>query len=888
MNVPRTRSAGGEAEEIEYRVRELTEESLYSRFMSSIKESIFGGKSTYAEWTAKLKNEGLNVYNALPADIRSSIDQGYEALCRTLGVAENNPGGIYVKMINILGLLSASDRVVYDRYDLDLQSLLDSKTPNRVTYNVSGYSSALTGGDVENHATSYKVSYSESGDSFTVTNTAIQIVDLFKHWIPLGVEDEEMPDSAWLVLMSKPGVSDFENAKSMATEAGFDTSELANLELPVINPLEGGSGPFNVLSELVLDTDLSWVDTALGMPKIGVVKVDEADGWKKTIVDKKYDCGIPKEYRGAELSGEILRQAIKYLTDGAVDIPISYNFFSNYVTTGTKAYPELRWMSLDDFDMTEVIAKGKTVTQEDLDNFKPADLVFDKANLMTHIINVKFKAEPDEPEDIEYPDSNILNGCKIWDGDEANRPEWLKIHVKEGANEIEGSPVTLYKNDFVGKNLWTWTLTLDDSVDKHPLTVTEEYPSDYEYSNSYTPTVLGAMIANTWTPDAPPVPVTGRYRFTHIDRYGDERTKTVEVTLKEEEINGYSGNNYQPGVPTYIWTAEAQELFGKNPLLTAALAVTGNTDDDQKDVSVYKNDVEWDLIKLSADEATNMTPDSEEHTLTVRAVTKPYTFTFNYYFVKDGSTQYRGTLTDIEYGKPVTFDPNYSDPEKYAYIEDTIPSDEFCYWSADEAGLIPITTNLTFGMLLRGKWHDDGDSERAVSVYAQYNNNLTEDWVPLIEETAFTHMIDDDNDWVYLDYMTNYVSKDGKVVQDMVAEGDENIRYGLIAVKRPADSQAPDRDQMIGITQMMIGEDKASAYVGDDDSMVAYRFEYGKQEDTVKPISNFNRVLYTLRSDTEKAENRSFSVIAYITVDGQNYYYSEVNNDIDVHELLNQ
>ena len=70
--------------------------------------------------------------------------------------------------------------------------------------------------------------------------------------------------------------------------------------------------------------------------------------------------------------------------------------------------------------------------------------------------------------------------------------------------------------------------------------------------------------------------------------------------------------------------------------------------------------------------------------------------------------------------------------------------------------------------------------------------------------------------------------------------------------------------------------------------MVAYRFEYGKQEDTVKPISNFNRVLYTLRSDTEKAENRSFSVIAYITVDGQNYYYSEVNNDIDVHELLNQ
>ena len=43
-------------------------------------------------------------------------------------------------------------------------------------------------------------------------------------------------------------------------------------------------------------------------------------------------------------------------------------------------------------------------------------------------------------------------------------------------------------------------------------------------------------------------------------------------------------------------------------------------------------------------------------------------------------------------------------------------------------------------------------------------------------------------------------------------------------------------------------------------------------------------MLYTLRSDTEKAENKRFSVLAYITVDGQNYFYSDVNSDINSHE----
>jgi hypothetical protein len=283
-----------------------------------------------------------------------------------------------------------------------------------------------------------------------------------------------------------------------------------------------------------------------------------------------------------------------------------------------------------------------------------------------------------------------------------------------------------------------------------------------------------------------------------------------------------------------------------------------------------------------------MTPDSDGKSLTVLAQTKPHTFTFNYYFVKDGSAEYRGTRTDIPYGKPVTFSPEFTDPEKYEHISDEIPKENFCYWSADEAGLIPITTNRTFGMLMRGKWDEESGDDRVVNVYAQYNNNLTDDWMPLIEEAVFTHMIEDDNDWVYLDYMTNYLSKDGTIVQDLVKDGNEKLRYGLIVVKHPHDSSEITPDEMKNLTRSMIANDSTVIYIDDSKQSVAYRFEYGKPDDTVKPITNFNRVLYTLQSDTNKAENKQFSVMAYITVDGTNYFYSKVNNDINVHELLNE
>lgn len=425
--VPKYRYEGDTKKELDYRIRELKEESLYNQFMSGIKDLVVQGKSTYDEWTNKLKTEGQNAYYALPEDVRKAMDESYESLCETLGVADDKVNELYDKLMDILERESAGIRVVRDEDDDDKG---EKEETNAVVYNVPEYESVVAGGTVEAHATKYKVTYDEGGDDVTVTNLAIQEIDLYKHWIMLGDEDDEdKPDSAWLVLMCKPKTDGaVDNAKNLAEMAGLDTdfSDLLDYEFPVINPIEGGNNPISIISQLAIDDDDfdlgSIVEAALDffgledlIPKLAIMKVTEDDKWTAKVVDKKYTCGIQMEYRGAELSGEIIRQIIKYITDGVIDLPISYNPFDNYVTVSTKAIPKLRWMSLDDFDWSDVIAKGKSVSQEDLDNLKPQDLIFDKTALMTHIINVKYKSdddndddEPTEPTEPTEPESGKL------------------------------------------------------------------------------------------------------------------------------------------------------------------------------------------------------------------------------------------------------------------------------------------------------------------------------------------------------------------------------------------------------------------------------------------------------------------------------------------------
>jgi hypothetical protein len=382
-------------------------------------------------------------------------------------------------------------------------------------------------------------------------------------------------------------------------------------------------------------------------------------------------------------------------------------------------------------------------------------------------------------------------------------------------------------------------------------------------------------------------PSVGSYKFTYdrrdIDVSGGDTTwtKTVSVPLNGAELAGYSGNDNHAGVPTFLWTAEAKTLFNNvNPLVTAALALEGNEEDGgdnwQKDASVYKCDLVWDNLNATS-QGSNVTYDATAHTVTIEATTTPYKFRLLYYTVNGGTATFSGTAYDLEYGKAVTFNPIYKGSTEYAYVDYTVPSENFSYWSADPEGNIPITTNLTYGMIMRGDYMDDNDDDKTVHIYAQYNRTINEAWKPLIEEVKLTHTIDDDHDWVYLDYMTNYLSQAGTVVQEMEVKPE----YGIVVAKYSSEMTTLDKTKMESVANAMITGNRSSAYLNREKTAIAYRFNYNDNAH----ISDFNRVLYTLKSDTDKAENMQFTAIAYIVVDDVKYY-SLINTDITVIDLV--
>ena len=137
--------------------------------------------------------------------------------------------------------------------------------------------------------------------------------------------------------------------------------------------------------------------------------------------------------------------------------------------------------------------------------------------------------------------------------------------------------------------------------------------------------------------------------------------------------------------------------------------------------------------------------------------------------------------------------------------------------------------------------------------------------------------------------MTNYLSKDGSVVQNMIDAGNTNIKYGLFVMKYPTGNTAVSTEQsaMETSAKKLIdyyhnsNNTKSSAYIQDTDH-IGYVYEYSDKDH----ISDFNRTLYTIKCSSAKAENMTFSAVAYITVDGENYFYSAVNSDIVIKDLV--
>ena len=388
-----------------------------------------------------------------------------------------------------------------------------------------------------------------------------------------------------------------------------------------------------------------------------------------------------------------------------------------------------------------------------------------------------------------------------------------------------------------------------------------------------------------------PEPQDGVYKFTYPDRHeniyygkdnqGDEGyfayqmwTKTVTRRLKSAEIRGYSGNGDQAGVPTYLWTAEAQALFDFNPLVTASFEVQGN-DYNYDNVSFYKHDIEWPtmiITELPANQSIKV--DGSDVVVTAEAPEK--TFTFKY------ELEQNGTITEgaenIKYAENVTFNPAYKGQEGIHVIEGVTLPENLTYWSSDAEGNDILTTVKTFGMLIRGGYTADDLENNVVTVYAQTKTPTGDEWRPVIEEATLTRVIaDNEVNRYYADYMVDFLNINGDVVQYMINEG-QNVQYGLVVMIADED-EAITQENMISYLNKLKTNEKQSAYIGDTEHVAAY-FEY----DDATHISDYNRTLFTINGKYENLKGKRITAMAYIIVPDadtqEKKYYTPVNTQI--------
>ncbi len=435
----------GKTVKIEYRVRELREETALDELMGRLKDFIKQGKDKYDEWIETLKTDGSKYYNMLPDAIKEAANQGYEQLLDKLNATPND---LYDKLMEKLDEVTSGNRIVYDKDDPEVKKE-DGKggddddgdedekpETNAVRFHVKEKNSVVSGGSVDAHVTKYSVEYKEEDGTFTITNKAILDIDLIKRWLAIGVEEEDMPESAWVVLLFKPKEGAVDKAGGIASSAGVDISGVLDFEFPVINPEDGGRDPVSIISELVTGIDINIFSSLEIVPKLAIDKVDEDSNWTKTYTVSKYYCGIPMEYKGAELSSEIIRQIVKYLTDGAIDSPVSYNPFDNYFSIPTPAIRTLAGITdpgtfLDFSALTgKFLEKAKSLTMDDIRNFGPETLL-DDWHLMANVINVKIDWNTD-------PGKAGLVISKIVEGETAGSNFIFEIEKVGGPGEEDG------------------------------------------------------------------------------------------------------------------------------------------------------------------------------------------------------------------------------------------------------------------------------------------------------------------------------------------------------------------------------------------------------------------------------------------------------------------
>ena len=540
--MPKTKVENGKTVNMEYRIREMKEETILNKLLNDWLENLSWlnqPSSAYQSVMHEIKTKASGYYNLLPSDLKESTES-FSSLAKQLGFPVDMipPAYVYTKFLGAMDFAAAGSRIVYDKGDND--RLGDLTEWNKVTYEVDAAYTEISGTTEDEHTTEYMAEYEKDGNTTRITNTAILEIDVVKRWLKFGADDDDLPDSVWLILMEKPDEDALENGKKIE---GVDLAGLNSLgvdEIPVFAPLQGGMDPLTFLGQLAIGIDLNFIGGLDKSLKLAVAKVSANDDWRKHFVVKKYQLGIPMEYKGAELTSEIIRQVVKYFIK--IDIPISYNPLQNYFSVPTKAYQSFSSIEgLVHGDLSEVIDKLKYITVDDVKSLNLGSILLYDYEKMANVINIKIKTDSsDEPEKIS------IEVTKTWNdnnNEAKKRPEKVTVRLKANGKD-NGKTLELSESN-------NWKQTFEDLPKKDDDGKEIKYTVTEDAVENYTAEVKGYNITNTFTNNKTQVTVTKVWEDEgNIDKIRPDSVtvklladgKETDKTLELSESGNWTGS----------------------------------------------------------------------------------------------------------------------------------------------------------------------------------------------------------------------------------------------------------------------------------------------------------------------------------------------------------
>ena len=422
-------------------------------------------------------------------------------------------------------------------------------------------------------------------------------------------------------------------------------------------------------------------------------------------------------------------------------------------------------------------------------------------------------------------------------------------------------------------------MTLKDDVDK-----TETVSSSFVYEAS----ASSQKVVNIYS-DVTRVTNKATLVYKYINRFGEERVYThpEDITLSDDECLGYSGNNYQPYVPTYL-TQYTMVKYNDDFEVEDTQPVYGDGDRETYEALGYVQDGSSNRIdKYAPSDQVTQAIDQK-----ITWVVEDVYLTAEKSLVILEAKQEVQTFTitaNIPGGKQLTETGPYNTLAEG--IEAPATDEEgnaFLYWSDD-------TTGEILSYLIEYNYRIVED-KTITAVYG--NEEEVKAWTPVIDSVTYTREYQDTSDYVYSDFLITFNSYEGLELDTMKAEG-ANVKYGLVMIRDKNykyEGSDTTNDPVVfpyatcledNIETVVADIIKTGGNVGFDGVDVndnatrylAYNYDLTGYEST-----NFNRMEYYIRYNNLVENNRKYAFTAYVYLMVENEIYISAPQNISIYD----